>query len=66
VQTAEIVGVTFRNSAQFHMNLHDVDSIYIHDLEIYVDILKQRDLMSPFSSNPLFNFMKNTLGPSIG
>ena len=28
------------------MDLGDVDSIYVHDLEIYVDILKQTDIMN--------------------
>ena len=28
------------------MDLNDVDSIYVHDCEIYVDILKQSDVMN--------------------
>jgi hypothetical protein len=28
------------------MDLADVDSIYVHDFEIYVDILKQSDVMN--------------------
>ena len=28
------------------MNLVDIDSVYIHDMEIYVDILKQSDIMN--------------------
>lgn len=30
----------------YHMNLVDIDSVYIHDMEIYVDILKQSDVMN--------------------
>lgn len=45
VQTSEITGVTFRNSPMFSVKVQDVDSVYIHDLEIFNDIWKQRDLM---------------------
>jgi hypothetical protein len=43
VKTSEISGVKFLNSPRFHMELNDVDSINIHDLEIMVDILKQKE-----------------------
>mmetsp|Transcript_29439 Transcript_29439/g.44581 ORF Transcript_29439/g.44581 Transcript_29439/m.44581 type:complete len:280 (+) Transcript_29439:306-1145(+) len=43
VQTAEIEGVRFTNSPRWHLKLTDVDSVLVHDLEIFVSILKQKD-----------------------
>lgn len=40
VQMSEISGITWLNSPMYHMALNDIDSVYIHDLEIRVDILK--------------------------
>mmetsp|Transcript_15723 Transcript_15723/g.26505 ORF Transcript_15723/g.26505 Transcript_15723/m.26505 type:complete len:420 (-) Transcript_15723:68-1327(-) len=59
VQTSEISGVAWRNSPRYHMKLDDVDSIYVHDMEIYVDILKQLDLVdrSKKSDSFLFNVL---------
>jgi polygalacturonase len=41
VQNVEISGVKFRNSPRYHISFDESDSIYIHDLEIEVDMLKQ-------------------------
>ena len=46
VQTGEIQGVSFRNSPSFHIHLIDIDSFYLHDFEIFVDILKQQEIMT--------------------
>jgi len=43
VQNSEISGVRFINSPYYHLALWDVDSINIHDLEIFVNILKQKE-----------------------
>jgi polygalacturonase len=43
VQNVEISGVKFRNSPRYHIAFDESDSIYIHDLEIEVDMLKQKD-----------------------
>jgi hypothetical protein len=40
VQTTEITGVKWLNSPNWNMELDDIDSAYIHDLEIRVDILR--------------------------
>jgi len=37
----EIAGVEFRNPAQWTFQLRDIDSFYIHDFEINVNIVKQ-------------------------
>jgi len=41
VQNAEITGVTWLNPPFWNMDLHDIDSVNIHDFEIRVDVLKQ-------------------------
>ena len=46
VQTSEITGVEFRNSPQWNMALVDIDSLWVHDMEIMVDILRQRSSYS--------------------
>lgn len=54
------------------MDLNDVDSIYVHDLEIYVDILRQRSSVSKghevFKSfeDQLINFLRALLKHSLG
>ena len=45
VHHAEVAGILFRNSPKFGIHMSDVDSVYVHDTEIYVDMLKQRDVM---------------------
>jgi hypothetical protein len=40
VQNVEISGVKFRNSPRFNIAFDESDSIYIHDMEIDVDMLK--------------------------
>ena len=51
VQTSEISGVKFLNGPRFHMELNDVDGINIHDLEIFVDILKQKESYTKVKEN---------------
>ena len=46
VQYAEITGVEWRNAPAWNMQLDDIDSVYIHDFEINVDILSQRGQLS--------------------
>jgi len=41
VQTAEIAGVTWLNPPFWNMELRDIDSVYVHDFEYRVDILRQ-------------------------
>jgi hypothetical protein len=38
VTHGEITGVKWQNSPSFHFHLEDIDSFWIHDFEIYVDI----------------------------
>ena len=40
VQFSEISGVKFLNSPRFFMQIYDIDSVYIHDMEIVTDIFK--------------------------
>jgi len=40
VKYSEISGVKFLNSPRFFMQIYDIDSVYIHDMEIITDILK--------------------------
>ena len=42
----EITGVEWRNSPHFFMHLQDIDQMYVHDLEIFVDILRQKSSVS--------------------
>lgn len=40
VVLAEITGVKWLNSPRFYMHFDDVDSFYVHDLEIRTDVLR--------------------------
>jgi len=46
VQTTEISGIKWLNSPFWTMSLTDMDSAFVHDLEIRVDILKQKGWIS--------------------
>ena len=70
VQTAEITGVRWINSPFYHLNLEDIDSVHIHDLEIFVDILKQRPHKSKIHSDSfedqLINFGRDLVLRALG
>ena len=36
-QRVEIYGLKFHNSPSIHLNMKDVDTLHIHDLEVYVN-----------------------------
>ena len=40
LKNADISGIELRNSPSFNMILKDIDSVYIHDLEIKTDIMR--------------------------
>lgn len=61
VQTSEISGVSWRNGPKFHLHLMDVDSIYIHDMEIEVDILKQQEIRT----KPRFQNVATSAAPDV-
>lgn len=50
VRNCLIEGVSWINSPRYHMNLIDIDSFLIQDLEIYVDVLYQNSLMKLLGS----------------
>ena len=63
VQNSEISGVTWKNSPRFHLELKDIDSVYIHDIEIFVDIWKQKDLIRQAQGTA---WLANTLSFYLG
>lgn len=40
-KNVEISGVTFKNSPQHHISIHDCANIYVHDLVVDVDMWGQ-------------------------
>jgi polygalacturonase len=42
----EIEEMRWVNSPYYHLYITDIDSFYIHDIEIFVDIFKQEELLS--------------------
>ncbi|EDQ90299.1 uncharacterized protein MONBRDRAFT_24614 [Monosiga brevicollis MX1] len=45
-QDVEIANLRFKNSAQFHLRLHDIHNFTIHGISIEVDVEAQRELLA--------------------
>lgn len=43
-----IYDVTFKNSPQYHLDLRDIANAHIHDIDIIVDVTKQKKLLGDY------------------
>ena len=43
-QNVEFSGIKWQNAPNYHLFIRDIDSFYLHDFEIYVDVFEQKKL----------------------
>jgi len=59
VQTSEITGVKWVNSPRFYLKLADIDSVYIHDMEIITSVFKHKGSVSKQKQNSFDERIQN-------
>jgi len=59
VQTSEITGVKWVNSPRFYLKLADIDSVYIHDMEIITSVFKHKGSVSKQKQNSIDERIQN-------
>jgi len=61
----EMSGVKWQNSMGFHIKIEDSDSVHIHDMEIFVDVMGQIKIHKFIKINaPMFPFNTDGIDPS--
>jgi hypothetical protein len=68
-QDVEIDGITARNSPQFHFDLRDMLNLHVHDMQVRVDVIAQRELLRSFGKLaagdiPVFPLNTDGIDPS--
>ena len=70
VRNFHFEGILVSNSPYYHFLLEDIDNFYIHDMEIYVDVFRQKNIHMMFGnwdfgiSYPIFPLNTDGIDPS--